>query len=118
MRDATARSAHLIREIGDEVNGWAKRADQRCGGALNPSAAAKRRASLVARHPLIGRGVTTLGRQEGFRFLFAIAAGRPLASTKPEVFKVNKLQRLIFIILHPWFAYAYARRLRQIRNLG
>src|ERR1700676_3006321 len=55
----------------DEIHGWAKRADQRCGGALKSSRAAKRRASRVAMRPSLGRGVTTLGRQEGFRFMFA-----------------------------------------------
>lgn len=42
----------------DEVTDWAKRADQRRGGALIPSRAAKRRASLVAMRPSLERGVT------------------------------------------------------------
>lgn len=31
---------------------------------------------------------------------------------------MTRVRRLIFIIRHPWFAWAYARRLKQMRDFG
>lgn len=41
-----------------------------------------------------------------------------LSVCKPEVFKVGRVRRLIYVIRHPWFAWAYSRRLKQMRELG
>lgn len=67
-----AERAPYPRNLG-QSHGWAKRADQRCGGALISSPAAQRRASRVAMRSSLGRGVTALGRQEGLRFFFSYA---------------------------------------------